>query len=253
VLTRRVIPCLDVRDGRVVKGVRFQGLRDAGDPAELAARYQLEGADELVLLDVSATGEGRLAALETVAKVRRALSIPLTVGGGVGCLDDATQLLGAGADRIGINTAAVRQPGLIREAADRFGTQCIVVAIDAARSRGQPEVFEVVVCSGRERTGLDAVAWAGQAAALGAGEVLLTSWDRDGTQAGYALALIKAVSNGVSIPVIASGGAGSPEDLLAAFRAGADAVLAASIFHDGRFSIGQVKEFLAQSGMEIRR
>lgn len=251
-LTRRIIPCLDVRDGRVVKGVRFQGLRDSGDPAALAARYEAQGADELVMLDVSATPEGRGAAVETVARIRRVLGIPLTVGGGVRTLDDAARLLDAGADKIGINTAAVARPELIREAADRFGSQCIVIAIDAAGREGVPDAWDVVVRSGMQRKPIDALEWACGAAELGAGEVLLTSWDRDGTRNGYDLALTSAVASAVSVPVIASGGAAGPEHLLAAFRAGAHAVLAASIFHDGLFTVAGVKSFLAENGVEVR-
>jgi len=251
-LMRRIIPCLDVRDGRVVKGVRFQGLRDAGDPAELAARYEAEGADEITLLDISATPEARETAAATVAKVRRALSIPLTVGGGVRSAEDAARLLGAGADKVGINTAAVLRPDLIRECADRFGSQCIVVAVDAAGVPGEGARWQVVTRSGAQRTPLDAVEWAGRAASLGTGEVLLTSWDRDGTRSGYDLELTRAIAAAVGVPVIASGGAAGPEHLLGAFRAGADAVLAASIFHDGEFTVRAVKQFLLERGVEVR-
>jgi imidazoleglycerol phosphate synthase cyclase subunit len=256
-LTRRIIPCLDVRDGRVVKGVRFQNLRDAGDPASLAEAYQDQGADELTLLDVSATPEGRRTAAATVASVRQVLSIPLTVGGGIRSVDDAARLLDAGADKVGINTAAVEQPELITRCAERFGAQCIVVSIDAARAAtsGGERVprWVVRVRSGEQAVGLDAVAWARQAQERGAGEVLLTSWDRDGTRSGYDVDLLRAVADAVSIPVIASGGAAEPRHLLEALRAGADAVLAASIFHDGDFTIEQVKAFLAQGGQEVRR
>ena len=251
-LMRRIIPCLDVRDGHVVKGVRFQGLRDAGDPAELASKYESEGADELTMLDVSATPSGRKTAVETVARIRRRLGIPLTVGGGVRSIEDAERLLDVGADKIAINTAAVSRPDLIREAAERFGTQCIVISLDAARRDGEPARWDVLVRSGAGRTGLDAVGWAGRAAQMGAGEVLLTSWDRDGTCAGYDLELTRAVSGAVPIPVIASGGAGGHEHLLAAFLAGADAVLAASILHDGVFTIASLKSFLAENGLEVR-
>lgn len=251
-LTRRVIPCLDTRDGRVVKGVRFQELRDAGDPAELAALYERQGADEIVLLDVSATPEGRGHALETVRRVRRELAIPLTVGGGVRAVEDALALLEAGADKVGVNTAAVRRPALVSELAARFGAQCTVLAIDAAR-RLDGGGFEVVVRSGTERTGLDAVDWARQATELGAGEILLTSWDRDGTQSGYDCALIGAIAQAVRVPVIASGGAASATHLLEALRAGADAVLAASIFHDGAWTVAALKDELARAGMEMRR
>lgn len=250
---RRVIPCLDVRDGRVVKGVRFQGLRDAGDPADLAARYEMEGADELTLLDVSATPEGRGAATDTVRRVRRGLSIPLTVGGGVRSIDDAARLLDAGADKVGVNTAAVERPDLIADLASRFGTQCVVLAIDAA-SVAQSGVarWSVRTRSGAADAGLDAVAWARAGQERGAGEILLTSWDRDGTRIGYDLALTGAVARAVDVPVVASGGAAGPEHLLAALRAGADAVLAASIFHDGEHTVAGVKAFLRDQGQEIR-
>ena len=251
-LTRRIIPCLDVRDGRVVKGVRFQGLRDAGDPAELAARYEAEGADEITLLDVSATPEGRATAADTVAQVRRVLGIPLSVGGGVREVADAARLLDAGADKIGLNTAAVLRPELLSECAERFGSQCVVVAIDAASVFGGLFAWEVRIRSGAEATPIDAIAWARRAEAMGAGEVLLTSWDRDGTRCGYDLELTRAVSSAVRIPVIASGGAARSEHLLAAIDAGADAVLAASIFHDGEFTVAGVKRFLSERGVEVR-
>jgi imidazoleglycerol phosphate synthase cyclase subunit len=252
-LSRRVIPCLDVRDGRVVKGVRFQGLRDAGDPAELAARYEREGADEIILLDVSATPGARAAAPDTVARVRRVLSIPLTVGGGVREVADASRLLDAGADKVGINTAAVARPALISECAERFGAQCVVIAIDAARTTPNADGWTVRTRSGTIDARIDAVEWASTAAALGAGELLLTSWDCDGTRSGYDTALTGAVASAVNIPVIASGGAAGPEDLLCALEAGADAVLAASIFHDGEFTVSHIKLFLAQRGVEIRQ
>lgn len=250
-LTSRIIPCLDVRDGRVVKGVRFQGLRDAGDPASLAEAYERQGADELTLLDVSATPEDRGAAVDTIRRVRERLSIPLTVGGGVRGADDVERLLEAGADKVSVNTAAVRRPELLAEMATRFGRQCTVIAIDAA---SRPRVgWEVVVRSGAERTGMDALDWAEQATRENAGEILLTSWDRDGTRSGYDLELLAAVRQRAGVPVIASGGADSPRHLLEALRAGADAVLAASIFHDGDYTVGQVKEFLAGQGVEVRR
>lgn len=249
-LTARVIPCLDVKDGRVVKGVRFSGLRDAGSPPELARAYEKQGADELVLLDVSATPEGRRTALDTVRAVRHELSIPLTVGGGVRAIKDAGALLDAGADKVGVNTAAVEDPRLINAIADRFGSQCAVLALDAARSAGGP--YEVVIRSGKERTGIDAIAWAKEAGDRGAGEILLTSWDRDGTRAGYDLDLIAAIARAVSVPVIASGGASKPEDLLIALQAGADAVLAASIFHDGEYTVEEVKEVLRRGGARVR-
>ena len=257
-LTARVIPCLDIRDGRVVKGVRFQGLRDAGDPAELAARYEAQGADELVLLDVSATPEGRGHAVETVKRVRRVLSIPLTVGGGVRTIADAQALLEAGADKVSINTAAYRDPDLIDQMAARFGAQCTIVALDAARrldgalgSVGHP--WEVVVKSGTERTGVDLVEFAIECVRRNAGEILLTSWDRDGTRSGYDLELLAAVSAAVEVPVIASGGAAHAEHLAEALGAGASAVLAASIFHDGDTTVADVKNVLYTKGFEVRR
>lgn len=249
-LAARVIPCLDVRDGRVVKGVRFQNLRDAGDPVELASRYEAEGADELVILDVSATPEGRRTALSTVRAVRAAIGIPLAVGGGVQGVADAQALLEAGADKVGVNTAAVRRPALLADLAERFGRQCVVLALDAARRAGGG--FEVVVTSGRERTGRDALAWAVEAEARGAGEILLTSWDRDGTREGYDLELVRGVAGRVRVPVIASGGADSPGHLLEALQAGAQAVLAASIFHNAEVSVRGLKELLHARGVEVR-
>ena len=248
-LMRRVIPCLDVRAGRVVKGVRFQNLRDSGDPAELAARYEADGADEIVLLDISATPDNRATAADTVARVRRSLSIPLTVGGGVRSDDDMGRLLGAGADKVAINTAVVTDPGLISRCADRFGAQCVVLAADAARTAGS---WIVVTRSGDERTSLDAVAWTHQAEARGAGEILLTSWDRDGSRSGYDLDLIAAVASSVRVPVIASGGAADAGHMLDALRAGADAVLAAGVFHDGVTTVAAVKRSLAAAGGEVR-
>tara|TARA_R110000782_G_scaffold20675_10_gene55831 strand:- start:10427 stop:11194 length:768 start_codon:yes stop_codon:yes gene_type:complete len=249
-LTVRVIPCLDVRGGRVVKGVKFQGLRDAGDPAELAARYEREGADEIVVLDVSATVEERAAAYDTVSAVRRAVGIPVTVGGGVKTWADAGRLLDAGADRVSVNSAAVAREALVGEIADRFGVQCCVVAIDAASIAAGG--WEVVVNSGSVRTGMDVVAWAERCEALGAGEVLLTSWDRDGTKAGYDLALLRAVSAAVAIPVVASGGAAGAHHMAEACAAGADAVLAASIFHDVVMTVGDVKQELGAAGVPVR-
>jgi imidazoleglycerol phosphate synthase cyclase subunit len=248
-LASRVIPCLDIKDGRVVKGVRFQGLRDAGDPVECAALYEAQGADEIVLLDVSATPEGRGNALETVRAVRSVLSIPLSVGGGVRSGEDAGRLLEAGADKVGVNTAAVSRPALVGEIADRFGTQCTVLAVDAAAGG---DAWEVVVESGRKRTGLDVVEWCRKAVAIGAGEILLTSWDRDGTRSGYDLDLIAAVSSAVTVPVIASGGADLPGHLVDAISAGASAALVASILHDGDTTVGQLKEELARAGISVR-
>jgi cyclase len=249
-LTARIIPCLDVQGGRVVKGVKFENLRDAGDPAQLARAYQEQGADELVLLDVSATPDGRKTKLEWVRRVRESLSIPLSVGGGVRALDDAAALLEAGADKVGINTAAVRDPALLGQMAATFGSQCTVLALDAARN--EKGSWDVVILSGRERLDRDAVEWARIAVDQGAGEILLTSWDRDGTRGGYDLDLLGAVSRSVCVPVIASGGASTPGHLLEALRAGADAVLAASIFHYGEYTVRALKEFLRENHVEVR-
>ncbi len=248
-LTARVIPCLDIDSGRVVKGIRFQGLRDAGDPVALAAAYEGQGADELVLLDVSATPEERSHARHTVAAVREVLGIPLTAGGGVRSAADAGALLEAGADKVAVNTAAVARPQILTDIAARFGSQCAVVSIDAARSGGG---WEVVTRSGRERTGIDAVGWAREAVSNGAGEIVLTSWDRDGTRSGYDTRLLGAVAGAVTVPVIASGGAASTAHLVEALAAGADAVLAASIFHDGEFTVGDIKGAMAAAGISVR-
>lgn len=248
-LTRRIIPCLDVSHGRVVKGIRFQGLRDAGDPAERAALYEAEGADEIVILDVSATPEGRGNQVETVKRVRDRISIPLTVGGGVRVVDDAGALLEAGADKVSVNSAAVAEPGLLADIAERFGRQCTVLAVDAAWRDGRSEVL---VKGGREGTGIETIGWAERAVGLGAGEILLTSWDRDGTREGYDLELTRLVADAVRVPVIASGGAAGPDHLKAAFDAGADAVLAASIFHDGDMTVADVKRSLMAMAVAIR-
>lgn len=250
-LTSRIIPCLDIRDGRVVKGIRFQNLRDSGDPVELALAYAESGADELILLDVSATPEGRGAALHTVQAVREVLPIPLTVGGGVRNLDDATALLRAGADKVGINTAAFENPQLLTDIAQQLGRQCTVVAIDAAR-REDSDGWEVVIRSGKQRTGSDALAWAAEAVARGAGEILLTSWDRDGTRDGYDTELLTAITTRVPVPVIASGGASGAAHMIAALQAGASAVLAASIFHEKQTTTAALKKILAAAGMEVR-
>jgi len=250
-LTVRIIPCLDVRDGRVVKGIKFQGLRDAGSPPELACEYERQGADEITVLDVSATPQGRKTALDTVRAVRSRLCIPLTVGGGVRGASDAQALLEAGADKVGINTAAVKRPKLISEMARMFGCQCTVLAIDAAATESGS--YEVVISSGRERTGADAVEWARRAADLGAGEILLTSWDRDGTKQGYDLELISLISSAVDVPIIASGGASDAKHMADAVDAGADAVLAASIFHYGEYTVADLKGELAMLGVEVRR
>lgn len=246
----RVIPCLDVDRGRVVKGVNFVGLRDAGDPVELAARYDREGADELVFLDITASSDERATTYDMVRRTAEQVFIPLTVGGGVRTVDDIDALLRAGADKVSVNSAAVSDPSLLTRAADRFGSQCVVIAIDARR---RALGFEVTTHGGRRGTGLDAVAWAAQAAAAGAGEVLLTSMDADGTQAGFDLELIRAIRAEVGVPVVASGGAGAAADFPPAVAAGADAVLAASIFHFGQVSIEQVKDALAQAGHPVRQ
>jgi imidazole glycerol-phosphate synthase subunit HisF len=248
-LTKRIIPCLDVSHGRVVKGIRFQGIRDAGDPVTLAMEYQRQGADEIVILDISATPEGRGHQHETVRRIREGLAIPLTIGGGVRSAEDAQALLEAGADKVSINSAAVADPSLIDAIATRFGSQCCVVAIDAALREG---VFEVLVRGGRDGTGKDAVKWAVEAQERGAGEILLTSWDRDGTREGYDLPLTRAVAGAVHLPVIASGGADHAGHVAEAFAAGADAVLAASIFHDGDLTVGDVKLHLMEQGVVVR-
>jgi imidazole glycerol-phosphate synthase subunit HisF len=249
----RVIPCLDVDGGRVVKGVNFRNLRDAGDPVQLAAAYDAEGADELVFLDITASAEHRDTMVEVVAHTADQVFIPLTVGGGVRSVDDVDALLRAGADKVSLNTAAVARPELLTEVAGRFGAQCVVVSVDARRAPGSlPSSFEVTTHGGRRGTGLDAVAWARRAAELGAGEILLNSMDADGTQAGFDLELIGAVREAVDVPVIASGGAGRAEDFAPAVAAGADAVLAASVFHFGELKIGAVKESLRSAGHPVR-
>jgi imidazole glycerol phosphate synthase glutamine amidotransferase subunit len=247
--TNRIIPCLDVRDGRVVKGIKFQSLRDAGDPVAQAQLYESQGADELVMLDVSATPEGRATSLRTVSDIRSVLSVPLTVGGGVRSVENAGALLDAGADKVGVNTAAVADPSLITRLADRFGAQCVVLAIDAARHEAG---WQVRVRSGGVATQLDAVEWAREGVRCGAGEILLTSVDRDGTGAGYDLELLRAVSAAVPVPVIASGGGATSEHMRQAVEAGADALLAASIFHDGVFTVGDIKQQLAGLGVGVR-
>ena len=253
-LTKRIIPCLDVKDGRVVKGTSFVQLRDAGDPVELAAFYYQEGADELVFLDISATPEGRDTMVDVVEHISREVFMPLTVGGGLRTTSDMRRMLKAGADKVSINTAAVLTPKLIQEGAKKFGSQCIVIAIDAKRLEdSQKSRWEVYTHSGQQPTGIDALAWAKQAVALGAGEILLTSIDADGHRAGYDTELTRAISEAVTVPVIASGGAGTLEDLYQAVVTGkADAVLAASIFHYGTYSIRKTKEYLAERGIPIR-
>jgi imidazole glycerol-phosphate synthase subunit HisF len=251
-LAKRVIPCLDVKGGRVVKGVRFVGLRDAGDPVEQARRYDAEGADEVALLDISASHEGRGTLLDVVARSADVIFVPLTVGGGVRTEDDVRTLLAAGADKVSINTAAVKTPSLVQRCSASWGAQAIVVAIDA-KKRDDGRGWGVFVHGGRTDTGLDALTWAEEAVRLGAGEILLTSMDRDGTLSGYDLELTRAVSDAVAVPVIASGGVGALGDLRAGLVEGrASAVLAATIFHDGTCSIGEAKRFLARAGVPVR-
>ncbi len=248
----RIIPCLDVKDGRVVKGVNFEGLRDAGDPVEQARRYDAEGADELCFLDITASHEERATIFEVVARTAAVCFMPLTVGGGVRALDDIRKLLLAGADKVSINTAAVARPEFVAEAAEKFGSQCITVAVDAKRGEGGG--FEVFTHGGRRATGLDAVAWAARMADSGAGEILLTSMDRDGTSVGYDLELTRAVADAVGVPVIASGGVGGLADLVTGVTEGhASALLAASIFHYGQHTIGEAKAALAAAGVPVRR
>lgn len=251
-MAKRIIPCLDVKEGRVVKGVNFVNLRDAGDPAELAAAYDREGADELVFLDISATVEGRRALVDAIERTAEQVFMPMTVGGGIRGVEDIRDILRAGADKVSLNSAAVQDPGIISRCADVFGSQCIVVAIDAAR-RKDGSGWEVYTHSGTRATGLDAVEWACRAAELGAGEILLTSMDKDGTKDGYDLELTRAISEAVRVPVIASGGAGSPVHIYQAFTEGkADAALAASIFHFGEVRIPELKRYLQEKGIEVR-
>jgi imidazole glycerol-phosphate synthase subunit HisF len=251
VLAKRIIPCLDVKDGRVVKGVRFVDLRDAGDPVEAAIAYDAQGADELVFLDITASHEARDIMLDVVRRTAEGIYMPLTVGGGIRSVDHVRRLLRAGADKISLNTAALARPELIREAAERFGSQCIVVAIDARR---EGERWGVYTHGGRNAAGRDAIQWAQEAVALGAGEILLTSMDRDGTKDGYDLELTRAVSEAVTVPVIASGGAGTLEHFHEALVDGrADAALAASLFHFGIHTIAETKRYLADRGVEVRR
>ena len=250
-LTRRIIPCLDVKEGRVVKGVKFLDLRDAGDPVEAAVAYDAQGADELVFLDITASHEDRSIMLDVVRRTAEVLYIPFTVGGGLRTVDDVRVLLRAGAEKVSFNTAALQRPQVIREAAERFGSQCIVVAIDARREGDHWTVF---THGGRRPTGRDAIAWAQEAVTLGAGEILLTSMDRDGTKDGYDLELTRAITEAVTVPVIASGGAGTLEHFREAFtEADASAALAASLFHFGTYTIAEVKDYLAERGVEVRR
>lgn len=250
-ISKRIIPCLDVKDGRVVKGVQFLNLRDAGDPVEVAKKYSEQGADEITFLDITASYENRDTMIDVVRRTASEVFVPLTVGGGVRTLDDVRNLLLAGADKVAINTAAVKDPQFIKESSEKFGTQCIVVAIDA-RCSGE-DSWEVYTHGGRNPAGIDAVEWAVKMESLGAGEILLTSMDKDGTKDGYDIELTKAVSKAVNVPIIASGGAGRIEHLLDAINSGkADAVLCASIFHYGEFTISEVKKFLSSKGILMR-
>jgi cyclase len=257
-LAKRIIPCLDVTGGRVVKGVNFVELRDAGDPVEIAARYNEQGADELAFLDITATSDGRDLILHIIERVASQVFIPLTVGGGVRTVDDVRRLLNAGADKVSFNSAAVARPAVIQEASDRYGAQCIVVAIDAKRRRGDEQTqrgpgWDVYTHGGRQNVGLDAVVWARQMAELGAGEILLTSMDRDGTKIGFDLELTRAVSDAVPVPVIASGGVGELQHLVDGVqKGGADAVLAASIFHYGQHTVAEAKALMAACGVPVR-
>ena len=255
-LAKRIIPCLDVENGRVVKGVNFVDIRDAGDPVEIAMRYNEQGADELCFLDITASHEGRDTTVHTVEQIAEHVFIPLTVGGGIRAIEDIRTMLNAGADKVSINTAAIHNPELVRESAQRFGSQCIIVAIDAKRVddlEGQPR-WEIFTHGGRKPTGIDAVAWAVRMAELGAGEILLTSMDRDGTKNGFELGVTRAITDAVEIPVIASGGVGTLDHLVdGVIQGGADAVLAASIFHFGEYTVPQAKAYMAQHGIEVRR
>lgn len=254
-LAKRIIPCLDVENGRVVKGVQFVDIRDAGDPVEVAKRYDEQGADEITFLDITATHEGRDTMVHTVEKMASQVFIPLTVGGGIRTCEDIRTMLNAGADKVSINSAAVKNPDFVREAAERFGSQCIVVAIDAKKvsQPGEPDRWEIFTHGGRKPTGIDAVEWARKMVDLGAGEILLTSMDQDGVKNGYDLGVTRAISEAVHVPVIASGGVGNLDHLVEGCIEGkADAVLAASIFHFNEYSIPQAKEYMRQHGIEVR-
>ncbi|MDR0781944.1 MAG: imidazole glycerol phosphate synthase subunit HisF [Pseudomonadales bacterium] len=254
-LAKRIIPCLDCDNGRVVKGVKFVDIRDAGDPVEISKRYCDQGADEITFLDITASSQDRRTTLHTVEAIASQVFIPLTVGGGIRTLEDIRNLLNAGADKVGINTSAVRNPEFVREAAARFGAQCIVVAIDAkgVSEPNAPKRWEIFTHGGRNPTGLDAIAWAKKMVAYGAGEILLTSMDRDGTKSGFDLGLNRAISDAVGVPVIASGGVGNLQHLVDGIKLGkADAVLAASIFHFGEYTIPRAKDFMRQQGIEVR-
>jgi cyclase len=248
----RVIPCLDVDAGRVVKGVNFQNLRDAGDPVELARRYDAEGADELTFLDITASSADRSTTYDVVRRTAEQVFIPLTVGGGVRTVEDVDRLLRAGADKVSINTAAIARPEFLREAAHRFGSQCVVLSVDARRAAGTPSGFEVTTHGGREGTGIDAIGWARRGEELGVGEILLNSMDADGTRTGFDLEMLRRVRADVTVPVIASGGAGAVEHFAPAVEAGADAVLAASVFHFGDLKISEVKAALREAGNPVR-
>lgn len=254
-LAKRIIPCLDVDNGRVVKGVNFVGIRDAGDPVEIAMRYNEQGADEITFLDITASHEGRDTTVHTVEQIAEHVFIPLTVGGGIRTVEDIRTMLNAGADKVSINTAAIHNPELVRESAQRFGSQCIVVAIDAKRVDdvdGEPR-YEIFTHGGRKPTGIDAVEWAKKMASLGAGEILLTSMDRDGTKNGFELGVTRAISDAVEIPVIASGGVGNLDHLVEGVtKGGADAVLAASIFHFGEYTVPEAKAYMKKCGIEVR-
>ena len=253
-LAKRIIPCLDVDQGRVVKGVNFVGIRDAGDPVEIARRYNDAGADEITFLDITASHEQRDTTYRTVEQIASQVFIPLTVGGGVRAVSDIRRLLNAGADKVSINTAAIFNPDLVRESADRFGSQCIVVAMDVKSLNDGTGRYELFTHGGRKETGIEAIAWAKKMAALGAGEILLTSMDRDGTKDGYDLSITRAISDAVDIPVIASGGVGALDHLVDGFiKGGADAVLAASIFHFGTYTVAEAKDYLALSNIAVRR
>lgn len=254
-LAKRIIPCLDVDNGRVVKGVQFVDIRDAGNPVEVAKRYNEQGADEITFLDITATHEGRATTVHMVEEIAKEVFIPLTVGGGIRTVEDIRIMLNAGADKVGINSAAVTNPEFVREASEKFGAQCIVVAIDAKKvsAEGEPDRWEIFTHGGRKPTGIDAVEWAVKMAAYGAGEILLTSMDQDGVKSGYDLGVTRAISDAVDIPVIASGGVGNLQHLVDGVKQGkADAVLAASIFHFGEYSVPEAKQFMADQGVEIR-
>ncbi|MEI6250938.1 MAG: imidazole glycerol phosphate synthase subunit HisF [Actinomycetes bacterium] len=248
----RIIPCLDVDNGRVVKGVNFENLRDAGDPVELASRYDIAGADELTFLDITASSGNRNTVLDIVRRTAETLFIPLTVGGGIRSVDDVDALLRAGADKISVNTAAIARPDLISEISRRFGNQVLVLSVDARRSSASASGFEVTTHGGRQSAGIDALDWVGEAVRLGVGEILLNSMDADGTKTGFDIEMISRVRERVSVPLIASGGAGVVEHFVEAARAGADALLAASIFHFGEYTVQQAKQFMAQQGIEVR-